>query len=258
MARSPRPPTRSSFEFGYSDFAMTRDEATWLTERVLSTEARRPPNLLGGYVRSLRAGKQVPAEYFWDDRLPDSTSDQIADLGNSPAPRDLAGCRGRRPYLQPDPEREAQRRGSRARPRAVGADLRHSLEIWVADRPDRLGSVVLPTSPRSGRHSTGPLASRSLPSSSSKTGHDSGYHPRRGGGRLLGRPRTDRRRESLAHKRAQKRAYRESSDSTTGTRESPAPRLDSAGPRSSASCGTSTTGLPTTTRRPSEAANVAD
>ena len=47
---------------------------------VLSTEPLRGPNLLGGYVRDLRAAPIHLAPSFWEGPLPDGTADNIASL----------------------------------------------------------------------------------------------------------------------------------------------------------------------------------
>ncbi|MEX0663314.1 MAG: DUF6361 family protein [Acidimicrobiia bacterium] len=75
----PHPPD-GFFDFASADFHLTRDEATWLSERVLSTEPRRGPNLLGSYVRQLQSNAAVPTETFWAEPLPDDVSDDIRSL----------------------------------------------------------------------------------------------------------------------------------------------------------------------------------
>lgn len=73
-------PPEGFFDFVSADFAMTRDEAEWLSERVLSTEERRGPNLLGDYVAQLRRGVAVPAGQFWDGSLPESCAPETREL----------------------------------------------------------------------------------------------------------------------------------------------------------------------------------
>ena len=65
----PEPPD-GFFDFTAADFVMTREEAEWLTERVLSTEGRRGPNLLGDLVAQVRRVPEVPAGDFWAGTLP--------------------------------------------------------------------------------------------------------------------------------------------------------------------------------------------
>jgi len=67
----PAPPD-DFFEFEDASFAMTRDEAGWLSERVLSTEVSRGPSLLSAYVTQLRRSPGVPPGGFWDGPLPTS------------------------------------------------------------------------------------------------------------------------------------------------------------------------------------------
>jgi hypothetical protein len=79
-----RPGTPSAadgfFDFTAADFAMTRLEAEWLSESVLSAEVRRGPNLLGDYVARLRRCPEFPAGDLWDEALPDSCAPETTDL----------------------------------------------------------------------------------------------------------------------------------------------------------------------------------
>ena len=68
------------FEFTGADFALTREEASWLSERVLSTEPLRGPNLLGGYVRDLQSAPPTLAESFWKGPLPQDTPEDITSM----------------------------------------------------------------------------------------------------------------------------------------------------------------------------------
>lgn len=79
------PPPDSFFELQYADFALTRDEASWLSERMLSTEQHVGHNLLSGYVRSLSSGADVPEGYFWDAALPEGTPASIRELATHAA-----------------------------------------------------------------------------------------------------------------------------------------------------------------------------
>jgi hypothetical protein len=74
------PPPDGFFDFTHADFQMTRDEASWLSERILSTEPLRGANLLGVYVRALRAGAELPDGMFWDAALPAETPAQLVEL----------------------------------------------------------------------------------------------------------------------------------------------------------------------------------
>jgi hypothetical protein len=61
----PAPP-EDFFDMEYADFTLTLDEAIWLSERVLATEAAGGDHMLGGFVRSLRGGGSVPDGPFWE------------------------------------------------------------------------------------------------------------------------------------------------------------------------------------------------
>lgn len=77
----PDPPV-DFFRFQSTTFDMTRDEAEWLSERILS--AGRPDegaSLLNTYVRALRRGDPAPAVgAVWDDALPEDTTDAMRRL----------------------------------------------------------------------------------------------------------------------------------------------------------------------------------
>lgn len=75
----PAPPD-GFFDFSGASFAMTGEEASWLSERVLSTEPMRGPNLLGDYVRELSNAPTGPAERFWDGPLPADVTDETRGL----------------------------------------------------------------------------------------------------------------------------------------------------------------------------------
>jgi len=75
----PAPPD-DFFDFDVASFAMTRDEAGWLSERVLSTEVSRGPNLLSAYVTGLRRSPGVPLGEFWDGPLPASCDAETTAL----------------------------------------------------------------------------------------------------------------------------------------------------------------------------------
>jgi hypothetical protein len=68
------------FEFTGADFALTKEEASWLSERVLSTEPLRGPNLIGGYVRDLQSAPPALAESFWKGPLPQDTPDDLKSM----------------------------------------------------------------------------------------------------------------------------------------------------------------------------------
>ena len=65
----PEPPERF-FHFEKADFRLSRPEAEWLSEQVLSSEQLRGPTLLGSYVRALRARPVAPVGMFWEAPLP--------------------------------------------------------------------------------------------------------------------------------------------------------------------------------------------
>ncbi len=68
------------FEFTGADFALTKEEASWLSERVLLTERLRGPNLIGGYVRDLQLAPPALAESFWKGPLPQDTPDDLKSM----------------------------------------------------------------------------------------------------------------------------------------------------------------------------------
>ena len=68
------------FEFTGADFALTKEEASWLSERVLSTEPLRGPNLIGGYVRDLQSAPPALAASFWKGPLPQDTPDDLKSM----------------------------------------------------------------------------------------------------------------------------------------------------------------------------------
>lgn len=73
-------PPEGFFSFTSAEFRLTREEAEWLSERVLSTEYRRGPNLLGDYVAQLRSTPSVPEGHFWDEPLPESAVLETREL----------------------------------------------------------------------------------------------------------------------------------------------------------------------------------
>lgn len=75
----PEPPD-DFFDFDVASFAMTRDEAGWLSERVLSTEVSRGPNLLSAYVSQLCRRPGAPAGVFWEEPLPASCDAETTAL----------------------------------------------------------------------------------------------------------------------------------------------------------------------------------
>ncbi len=68
------------FEFTGADFALTKEEASWLSERVLSTEQFREPNLIEGYVRDLQSAPPALAASFWKGPLPQDTPDDLKSM----------------------------------------------------------------------------------------------------------------------------------------------------------------------------------
>ena len=68
------------FDFAAADFDLTRDEAEWLSERVLWASTHRGPNLLHDLVAQLRTEPDVPAAMFWDTPLPASTEQTTKDM----------------------------------------------------------------------------------------------------------------------------------------------------------------------------------
>jgi hypothetical protein len=77
----PDPPP-DFFRFQIATFDLTRDEAEWLCERIISADhLRRHTSLLATYIRDLRRGQAAPAaEAMWDAVLPADTPTAIARL----------------------------------------------------------------------------------------------------------------------------------------------------------------------------------
>ncbi len=77
----PDPPP-DLFKLKTATFDLTRAEAEWLCERVISSDRPdQPVSLLTAYIRDLRCGKAlVTADAMWDAALPTDTPASIADL----------------------------------------------------------------------------------------------------------------------------------------------------------------------------------
>lgn len=80
----PAPP-EGFFPIAEASFALTKDEASWLSERMLSTEQHGIANLLSCYVRALPLGLPVPTGNFWDDPLPPGTPEHLEELASHAA-----------------------------------------------------------------------------------------------------------------------------------------------------------------------------
>jgi hypothetical protein len=77
----PDPPPEL-FRFKIATFDLTREEAEWLCERIISCDRpNQPVSLLTAYIRSLRRGEAlVTADAMWEAALPTDTPASIADL----------------------------------------------------------------------------------------------------------------------------------------------------------------------------------
>lgn len=77
----PDPPS-DLFQFKLATFDVTRDEAEWLCERIISSDRPdQPASLLTAYIRDLRRGEPlVVAEAIWEAALPTDTPPSIAEL----------------------------------------------------------------------------------------------------------------------------------------------------------------------------------
>ena len=77
----PDPPP-DLFRFKVATFDLTRDEAEWLCERIISSDRPdQPASLLTAYIRDLRRGEPlVVADAMWDAALPSDTPPPIAEL----------------------------------------------------------------------------------------------------------------------------------------------------------------------------------
>ena len=80
----PSPPA-GFFGFETAELRLTRDEADWLSARMLSTEQRGGPNLLAGFVRTMPTSEAVPDGAFWDAELPPGTPPQLEELASHAA-----------------------------------------------------------------------------------------------------------------------------------------------------------------------------
>ena len=77
----PDPPS-DLFRFKVATFDLTREEAEWLCERIISSDRPdQPASLLTAYIRDLRRGEAfLPADAIWDAALPTDTPPSISDL----------------------------------------------------------------------------------------------------------------------------------------------------------------------------------
>jgi len=77
----PDPPS-DLFQFQVATFDLTRDEAEWLCERIISSDRpNQPASLLTAYIRDLGRGKPlVAADAMWDAQLPTGTPQSIIEL----------------------------------------------------------------------------------------------------------------------------------------------------------------------------------
>ena len=77
----PDPPP-AFFSFTATDFELTRQEAEWLCERVISSErSAQHESLLTAYVKDIRRGHALSnVEAVWDAALPSSTPQPITTL----------------------------------------------------------------------------------------------------------------------------------------------------------------------------------
>ena len=135
----PEPPD-GFFDYEAASFQLSRDEATWLSERVLSTEPMRGPNLLGSYVRQLRSTPVVPQGVFWDDPLPDELSDETQELVHhaqrfSCAFEGAALLYNQMLHLERDTEDDAEHADELAAELALWAERAQSIAVpaWASD-----------------------------------------------------------------------------------------------------------------------------
>ena len=77
----PDPPS-DLFRFKVATFDLTREEAEWLCERIISSDRPdQPASLLTAYIRDLRRGDPlVAADAMWDAAVPTDTPPSIAEL----------------------------------------------------------------------------------------------------------------------------------------------------------------------------------
>jgi hypothetical protein len=77
----PDPPT-GFYNFSSADFDLTRPEAEWLSERIISSDrSAQHESLLTSFVKDIRRGNPLEAaEAVWDVTLPPDTSPTIATL----------------------------------------------------------------------------------------------------------------------------------------------------------------------------------
>jgi hypothetical protein len=74
-------PPRDLFYFERATFDLTREEAEWLCERIISSDRPGQASLLSAYIRDLRRGQSPPdVGAMWDAALPLDTSVPIARL----------------------------------------------------------------------------------------------------------------------------------------------------------------------------------
>jgi len=75
-------PPEGFFDFKYANFDLTRNEAEWLCERILSSDEKgQPSSLLSGYIRDLLRGfAPAVAEAMWDAELPSDSLPRIIKI----------------------------------------------------------------------------------------------------------------------------------------------------------------------------------
>ena len=74
------PPPDGFFDLEYAEFAMTPDEARWLSERILSWEATHGRCLLGDHLRQLRRRPRALPDHFWEGTLPEGAAERTQRL----------------------------------------------------------------------------------------------------------------------------------------------------------------------------------
>ena len=122
------------FNFTSANFELTREEAEWLSERVISSDRlARHESLLTAFIKDLRRGRSVSnADAVWDATLPTDTTEAITHLVHH---AERFSCAAHGAALLYNLElAEARRKAGREETDATSEDnYRTRLDEWRAD-----------------------------------------------------------------------------------------------------------------------------
>ncbi len=127
-------PPQGFFNFTRTNFELNRDEAEWLSERVISSDrSARHESLLTGFIKLLRRGGPLSdADAVWNAPLPSGVSNAVARLVHH---AERFSCAAHGAALLYNLElAEARRRAGREETPATSVDnYRTRLDQWRAD-----------------------------------------------------------------------------------------------------------------------------